>query len=223
MPLVVKVQPAAKTDEEAAKEKSEQQRDATALTWAVRGVVLASVLSLLQLVAIGFQAYIARQQNRLIKGQADITANLEGASVQVKHIGMTPSSEAAFGRALHSARVQILFKNYGRSNARNVTVKSFMGLDDSPLVDKGGELPISLGSGQESGVAFDILETVFGDDEIALIENRSRKLLVFAVVTYYDVFGHQTALQIGAEWIFATDTFKWTRYDETRTASPKVA
>lgn len=73
-PLIVKVQPTPKTDEETAKEKAKEQDDASAKLWTQALAWFTAGLALAQLFAIGFQVRIASQQNAIIKTQNKIMA-----------------------------------------------------------------------------------------------------------------------------------------------------
>lgn len=72
MPLVVQVQPTAKTDQETAKEQAKENRETSAYRWTIGLGILTGFLSLLQLVAIGFQARISKKQNSIIDTQSTI-------------------------------------------------------------------------------------------------------------------------------------------------------
>ena len=71
-PLIVKVQPATKTDEEAQKERAKEDAEASAKRWTVGLGVATGLLGLFQLGAIGFQAWIASKQNEIIGKQNEI-------------------------------------------------------------------------------------------------------------------------------------------------------
>ena len=82
-PLVVKVQPTPKTDEETAKEKAQEDDEASAKRWTKGLGVATGILGLLQLVAIGFQVSIAHTQNTIIKKQNLImTGQRDAANTQ---------------------------------------------------------------------------------------------------------------------------------------------
>ena len=79
-PLVVKVQPAPKTDEETAKEKDKEDRESTANWWTFALAVSTGIVGLLQLVTIGVQAYIAHRQNKIMVTQSTIMLAQKRAS-----------------------------------------------------------------------------------------------------------------------------------------------
>lgn len=97
-PLVVQVHPTPKTDEEAANEQSQEDREAATYRWTVAAVISTGVLGLLQLIAIGFQVRIASKQNRIIKRQSAIMrGQRKAADTQSGYMrdGLTESKNAA--------------------------------------------------------------------------------------------------------------------------------
>jgi hypothetical protein len=71
-PLIVKVQPAPKTDAEAAEEQRQKDQGVSDRNWTRGLAIVTAALGLLQLIAIGFQVGIARKQNRIIERQNTI-------------------------------------------------------------------------------------------------------------------------------------------------------
>ena len=97
-PLIVKVQPTPKTDEEAAKEQAQVEQQESTQRW-TRGLgITTGVLGLLQLIAIGFQVSIARRQNQIIERQNTImTGQREAADTQSGYMrnGLAETRKAA--------------------------------------------------------------------------------------------------------------------------------
>ena len=71
-PLIIQVQPTPKTDAETAEEQRQEEQQASD-RWLTRVLAITTAtIGVLQLVAIGFQVYIARRQNTIIEKQSTI-------------------------------------------------------------------------------------------------------------------------------------------------------
>jgi hypothetical protein len=76
-PLIVKVQPTPKTNEEAANEQAEEQSETASKRLTERLAILTGIVGLLQLIGLGAQVLIARRQNKIIDGQTAILKEQE--------------------------------------------------------------------------------------------------------------------------------------------------
>jgi hypothetical protein len=161
-PLIVKVQPSPQTDEEAAKEQDQIDRQESAERW-TRGLgFITAIVGFLQLVAIGLQVRIAGRQNRLFRSQNAIIEaqssimdaqratneatlatmrEIERAYVTMSHQlpGIEPKSErvsAEDNRWRHRLTVGITVQNNGNTPARvtRCLIQVVMTNDDFPAV-----------------------------------------------------------------------------------------
>jgi hypothetical protein len=190
-PLVVKVQPTPKTGDEAAKEEQQEQREASAHRWTVASVVGAIIIGLLQLAAIGFQAYIAKRQNSIIETQTEIMRLQEraanssaiAASAQTEHMkGQLDAAKVAADAAKVSAdalkivhRQWLEVKHWDCSIARlpgiktgimNATIRvAFMNTSPLPLTIRAGRGYIN---GRKGGYAW--VNTTVGPNSIGTVE-----------------------------------------------------
>jgi len=97
-PVVVKIQPTPKTDEETAKEKAQIDQQESTQRWTKGLGIATGILGLLQLIAIGFQVGIARRQNQIIEKQnAIMTGQRDAADTQSDYMrdGLAETRKAA--------------------------------------------------------------------------------------------------------------------------------
>lgn len=107
-PLVVQVQPTAKTDKEAANEQAQEHEKASEKWWAFAVGITTGVVALLQIFAVGFQVYIAKRQNAIIEKQSAIMeGQREAAEVQSSHMekGLSEARLAADAQASHNSAI----------------------------------------------------------------------------------------------------------------------
>lgn len=74
-PLVIEVKPTPKTDEESAEHQQEIERDETTAYWNKWSARAAIGFGILQVGLIGFQAFIALRQNKIIDAQRELMKN----------------------------------------------------------------------------------------------------------------------------------------------------
>jgi hypothetical protein len=97
-PIVVKVLPTAKTQEETAKEQAESDKQATAQWWNIAASVATVIILAVQLIIIGFQVRLASRQNQIMEGQTTIMdGQASAAQKQADYMleGLAVTKEAA--------------------------------------------------------------------------------------------------------------------------------
>ena len=107
-PIVVKIQPAAKTNAEAAEEQREKDEQSSDRRLN-RGLAIATaVILFFQLIAIGFQARIASKQNKIMETQSTIMSGQLIATKQAAEAAITSSKAATDAIYLtHRAKVEV--------------------------------------------------------------------------------------------------------------------
>jgi hypothetical protein len=213
-PIVVKVQPSAKTDEETANEQRQEQREASAQRWTVGSVIGTVIIGLLQVGAIGFQVYIAKKQNTIIETQTSImqlqeraaSSSAIAAKAQTEHMlaGLAETRKAT--EALKTINRQWVKVERWMFNAWNVPK---VGLHAEVIVEISNKTPLPLtifavrcyindrkGS---YGVADEYLvpdattqqavKIVMNERELAEYNARRLRLVITGWVHYWDAFG----------------------------------
>ena len=108
-PVVVKVQPTPKTDEEAAKEKAKEQTESSAKQWTLGLAIGTGMVGLLQSLMIFVQARIAANQNRIMEaqsrimtGQRDAAAD-QGQTLKLQAETLGKQHSAILAQSVHMA------------------------------------------------------------------------------------------------------------------------
>ena len=212
-PIVVKVQPSPKTDQETAKEKDKEQQESSDKRW-TRGLAgLTALVAILQSILIGVQARIASKQNKILESQSTIMdgqlrATEEAANAAKKSAEVAERALIATQRAFLSVKeinltrfknddgqlVGFGFKpvliNAGQTPALNVRLR----------IDKLGEsnhtttsaFPTGTESLSSASVAPRVeiagAEILISLDDVAKITSKEIALFIHAYVEYRDIF-----------------------------------
>jgi hypothetical protein len=99
-PLIVRIQPSTKTDQEAAKEQAKEQREAGTYWWNRSLAITTALVGLLTVLMIGGQIYITHVQNEVMRGQTTIMGNQERTTALMLHT--TRIVESAYVNLSHT-------------------------------------------------------------------------------------------------------------------------